>query len=816
MNDENRKDSLEEFEDDVTEYIGKDENSKSLILPQQARPRRMYVLPVSNRPFFPAQVQPVVVNQNPWQETLKRVGETEHKVLGICFVEDPESETGIPASDDLETMGCAVKVHHAQSEGGKVQFIAQGMQRFKIVQWLRRRPPYLVEVEYPEEPEEPADELKAYTLAIISAIKELLRTNPLYGEEVKQYLSRFGPEDSSPLADFGASMTSAPGRELQDVLDTVPLLRRMEKVLLLMRKEQEVARLQSEINEEVNEKVQKHQREFFLREQLKVIQRELGIAKDDKTADVERFEERMAQLNPPEAVQERFKDEIQKLQVLEQGSPEYGVTRNYLDWITQVPWGVHSEDHFDLAEARRILDRDHDGLDDVKDRIIEFLAEGTFKGEVSGSILLLVGPPGVGKTSIGRSVADALGREFYRFSVGGMRDEAEIKGHRRTYIGAMPGKFVQALKDSKVANPVIMLDEIDKIGSSYQGDPASALLETLDPEQNKEFLDHYLDVRMDLSKVLFVCTANQLDTIPRPLLDRMDVIRLSGYIGEEKLAIAKHHLMPRLLKRAGLLKKQLNITDAAIRQVIEGYAREAGVRNLEKLLHKIIRKGIVKLLENPDKPVKVGVADLQDYLGQPAFRKEKSMKGTGVVTGLAWTAMGGATLSIEASQVHTSQRGFKLTGQLGDVMKESAEIAYSFVSSNLKRFKGDPTFFDKSFVHLHVPEGATPKDGPSAGVTMATALLSIARKEAPQQNIAMTGELTLTGQVLPVGGIREKVIAARRQKINNLILPEANRGDYEELPEYLKEGITVNFAKHYNDVFQVCFGNKPRKGASVH
>ena len=816
MNDENRKDSLEEFEDDVTEYIGKDENSKSLILPQQARPRRMYVLPVSNRPFFPAQVQPVVVNQNPWQETLKRVGETEHKVLGICFVEDPESDTGIPASDDLETMGCAVKVHHAQSEGGKVQFIAQGMQRFRIVQWLRRRPPYLVEVEYPEEPEEPADELKAYTLAIISAIKELLRTNPLYGEEVKQYLSRFGPEDSSPLADFGASMTSAPGRELQDVLDTVPLLRRMERVLLLMRKEQEVARLQSEINEEVNEKVQKHQREFFLREQLKVIQRELGIAKDDKTADVERFEERMAKLNPPDAVQDRFKDEIQKLQVLEQGSPEYGVTRNYLDWITQVPWGVHSEDHFDLAEARRILDRDHDGLDDVKDRIIEFLAEGTFKGEVSGSILLLVGPPGVGKTSIGRSVADALGREFYRFSVGGMRDEAEIKGHRRTYIGAMPGKFVQALKDSKVANPVIMLDEIDKIGSSYQGDPASALLETLDPEQNKEFLDHYLDVRMDLSKVLFVCTANQLDTIPRPLLDRMDVIRLSGYIGEEKLAIAKHHLMPRLLKRAGLLKKQLNITDAAIRQVIEGYAREAGVRNLEKLLHKIIRKGIVKLLENPDKPVKVGVADLPDYLGQPAFRKEKSMKGTGVVTGLAWTAMGGATLSIEASQVHTSQRGFKLTGQLGDVMKESAEIAYSFVSSNLKRFKGDPTFFDKSFVHLHVPEGATPKDGPSAGVTMATALLSIARKEAPQQNIAMTGELTLTGQVLPVGGIREKVIAARRQKINNLILPEANRGDYEELPEYLKEGITVNFAKHYNDVFQVCFGNKPRKGASVH
>ncbi len=759
MNDETQNDSFEEFEEDVTEYIGKDEHSKSLALPQQMMPRRMYVLPVSNRPFFPAQVQPIVVNQNPWQETLKRVGETDHKVMGICFVEEPDAEEGVPASEQLETIGCAVRVHHAQNDSGKVQFIAQGLQRFRIVQWLRRKPPYLVEVEYPAEPEEDADELKAYTLAIISAIKELLRTNPLYGEEVKQYLSRFGPDDSSPLADFGASMTSAPGKELQDVLDTVPLLRRMEKVLLLMRKEQEVARLQSEISEEVNAKVQKHQREFFLKEQLKVIQRELGMAKDDKTADVERFQQRMVELNPPEAVQERFNDEVEKLQVLEQGSPEYGVTRNYLDWLTQVPWGIHSEDHFDLAKARQILDRDHDGLDDVKDRIIEFLAEGTFKGEVSGSILLLVGPPGVGKTSIGHSVADALGRKFYRFSVGGMRDEAEIKGHRRTYIGAMPGKFVQALKDSKVANPVIMLDEIDKIGASFQGDPASALLETLDPEQNRDFLDHYLDVRMDLSKVLFICTANQLDTIPRPLLDRMDVIRLSGYIAEE---------------------------------------------------------GIVKLLENPDQSVKVGVSDLQSYLGQPSFKKEKSLKGIGVVTGLAWTAMGGATLSIEASRIHSSQRGFKLTGQLGDVMKESAEIAYSYVSSNLRRFKGDPTFFDKSFVHLHVPEGATPKDGPSAGVTMATALLSIARKEAPQPNIAMTGELTLTGQVLPVGGIREKVIAARRQKISNLILPEANRGDYEELPEYLKEGLSVNFAKHYNDVFQVCFGNKPKSGSSVH
>ena len=805
----------QQHDDESMEFIGKEENHRGLAISRQHLPKRMYLLPISNRPFFPAQVQPVVVNQNPWSETIQKVGESNHHVLGLCFV-DSEEEHPAPDSDDLEVMGCAVRIHNHQQEGGKIQFIAQGLRRFRITKWLQHSPPYLVEVTYPDEPEEEADELKAYTLAIISAIKDLLRTNPLYGEEVKQYLSRFGPDDSSPLADFGASMTSAAGRELQDVINTVPLLRRMEKVLLLMRKEQEVARLQAEINDEVNTKVQKHQRDFFLREQLKVIQRELGMAKDDKTADVERFTDRMAALSPPEHVQERFDEEVRKLSVLEQGSPEYGVTRNYLDWLTQVPWGQYSEDHFDLSSARQVLDRDHDGLEDVKDRIIEFLAEGAYRGEVSGSIILLVGPPGVGKTSIGRSVADALGRTFYRFSLGGMRDEAEIKGHRRTYIGAMPGKLVQALKDSKVSNPVIMLDEIDKIGASFQGDPASALLETLDPEQNRDFLDHYLDVRTDLSKVLFICTANQLDTIPRPLLDRMDIIRLSGYIAEEKQVIAKHHLLPRLLKRAGLLKKQLNITDAAIRQIIDGYAREAGVRNLEKQLHKVVRKGIVKLLQQPDTPVKVGVGDVQDYLGQPTFRKEKSLKGIGVVTGLAWTAMGGATLSIEASRIHASLRGFKLTGQLGDVMRESAEIAYSYIASNLKRYKGDPGFFDKSFVHLHVPEGATPKDGPSAGVTMATALLSIARKESPQPGIAMTGELTLTGQVLPVGGIREKVIAARRQKLTTLVLPEANRGDFEELPDYLREGIEVHFAKHFSDVSSICFGHKPRGGTRVH
>jgi len=807
-------------DDESIEYIGKDDgngDNRGLALPYDVLPKRLYVMPLSGRPFLPAQVQPVVLNEDPWEETLQHLEDTDHMTVGLCFVENEgDGEQELAAPEQLATMGCAVKVHHVHHEDDKVQFIAQGVRRFRIDHWLSRKPPYLVEVTYPDEPVEDREQVKAYTLAIISSIKELLRTNPLYGEEVKHYLSRFGVDDSSPLADFGAAITSARGHDLQDVLNTVPLLNRMEKVLLLLRKEHEVAQMQAEITEEVNERVQKHQREFFLREQLKIIQRELGIAKDDKTADVDMFKQRMAEKDPPRHVQERFDEEVDKFQILEQGSPEYGTTRNYLDWLTQLPWGQHSQDKLDLKEARRVLNRDHDGLDDIKDRILEFLAEGSFKGEISGSILLLVGPPGVGKTSIGKSVASALGREFYRFSLGGMRDEAEIKGHRRTYIGAMPGKFVQALKEVGVNNPVIMLDEIDKIGTYFMGDPASALLESLDPEQNGEFLDHYLDLRVDLSKVLFICTANQLDTIPQALLDRMDTIRLSGYITDEKVAIAKHHLLPKLLKRAGLKKKQMDITDGALRQVVEGYAREAGVRNLEKQLHKVMRKGIVRMLESDEEPIRVGVKELPDYLGQPLFRKEKPLRGVGVVTGLAWTAMGGVTLGVEASRIHSQDRGFKLTGQLGDVMKESASIAHSFVSSHLNQYKGDPSFFDKSYIHLHVPEGATPKDGPSAGVTMATALLSLARNEAPVRTVAMTGELTLTGQVLAVGGIREKVIAARRQKISILILPEANRGDFEELPDYLKEGIEAHFAKEYTDVYRVCFDDSPRRKTTHH
>lgn len=798
---ERDQDAPEVFMDGQEE---RQEHAGAMVPTREYLPERIYLLPIHNRPFFPAQVQPLVIHRQRWEETMQRVSDTPHHTVGVAYVGD----VGVSELDyeHFPEIGTAVKVHKVQGEDQQIQFIAQGMRRFRIVRWLSKKPPYLVEVTYPKEPvDDEADEARAYAMALINGIKELLPINPLYGEELKHYLNRFSPHEPGPLTDFAAAITSAKGRELQGILETLPIMTRMQKVLPLLRKEIEVAQLQSEISEQVNAQMQERQREFFLREQLKIIQKELGISKDDRENDVDTFRARLEGRVVPERVMQRIDDELDKLAVLETGSPEYGTTRNYLDWLTSMPWGVTSEDQLDLAHARTVLDRDHNGLGDVKERIIEFLAEGTFKGDVGGSIVLLVGPPGVGKTSVGRSIAEALGRKFYRFSVGGMRDEAEIKGHRRTYIGAMPGKLVQALKEVDVENPVIMLDEIDKMGQSFQGDPASALLEVLDPEQNSDFLDHYLDVRLDLSKVLFVCTANQPDTIPGPLFDRMEQIRLSGYIAEEKMAIAKDHLWPKLLKRDNIPRKCINLTDAALRQVIEGYAREAGVRQLEKQLHRIVRKAAVKLLESDQKSVKVSINNLEEYLGAPIFRREKVLKGVGVVTGLAWTSMGGATLPIEATKVHALTRGLKLTGKLGDVMQESANIAYSYTLGHLAEYGADADFFNEAFIHLHVPEGATPKDGPSAGVTMTTALISLARHQAIDRPLAMTGEVTLTGQVLPVGGIREKVIAARRSDIFELILPEANRRDYEELPDYLKEGVSVHFARHYNDVAKIVF-----------
>ena len=794
-----------DFDYEVSEKdTDEDARGGEIVRATDVLPAEIHLLPQSSRPFFPGQVMPLLVDSH-WEETILAVREAKHDIVGLALVQTDNVDDAI--AGDFYNMGTACRIHRVQKDEGKLQVLVEGMQRFRIEGWTSKQPPFRARVSYyPETEYKHVAEVKAYAVAIINTIKELVPLNPLYGEELKIFLEHFSPDDPSHLADFAASLTTAGKEELQEVLETTHILSRLEKVLRLINKELEVARAQMKIRKHVEAEIQSHQKEMFLREQLKAIQKELGLSKDDKTAEVDKFRERINALEIPDATQERMDEELQKLSLLETGSPEYAVTRNYLDWLTLLPWGRHTDDRLDLEAAREILDRDHEGLDDVKERILEFLGVGIMKGEVSGSIILFVGPPGVGKTSLGQSIAHALGRKFFRFSLGGMRDEAEIKGHRRTYIGAMPGKFIQAIKSCGSANPVIMLDELDKIGASYQGDPASALLEVLDPEQNSDFLDHYLDLPFDLSKVLFICTANQLDTIPGPLLDRMEVINLSGYLANEKLAIAQKHLLPRLLERAGLKPRgQLRIEKSALRRIIEGYAREAGVRRLEKYLGKIVRKAVVKLLKGEKAPVKVRAADVEEYLGKPLFEREKHRSGVGVITGLAWTAMGGATLNVEATRIHQFSRGLKLTGQLGDVMRESAEIAYSYILSNAAKFGASQDFFRDAFIHLHVPAGATPKDGPSAGVTMATALLSLARNRRPVRKLAMTGELTLTGEVLPVGGIREKVIAAKRSGIRELILPEANRGDFEELPEHIQEGMMAHFASRYSDVAPVVF-----------
>ena len=744
-----------------------------------------------------------------WLPTLQAVQSRKQEVVGLIATR-PDSEDDSVHARDLYDMGTVCRIHRVHREGSQLQVLLEGLQRFSVRQWISDEPPLSANVRYhplsqQQGRDEQTEEQKAYAVAIINTIKELLPLNPLFGEELKIFLARSDINQPSLLADFAASMTSASKEDLQQVLETLPLQRRMEQVVELLHREVQIATAQMEIREHVEQEIEGRQREAILRQQLKYIQQELGIAKDDKTAELDEFKERISNLDVPEQAQKRIDEELQKLSLLELGSAEYGVTRSYLDWLTSLPWGIYSEDTQDLQTADKILNSHHEGLEDVKARILEFLALGIMKGDVAGSIICFVGPPGVGKTSLGRAIAEALSRKFYRFSVGGMRDEAEIKGHRRTYIGALPGKLIQALKDTAVANPVIMLDEIDKIGASYQGDPASALLEVLDPEQNGSFHDHYMDVDFDLSKVLFICTANQLDTIPGPLLDRMEVIHLSGYLDREKLAIARKHLLPRQLKRAGLKRADVRIDARALRKIVEGYSREPGVRRLDKALASIVRKAVVKMLGGTAKPIKINRDDVEDYLGKPLFEKEALQKGVGVITGLAWTALGGATLPVEATLIHNRGAGLRITGQLGDVMQESANIAYSYVRAHARELGIAADYFDQAHIHVHVPAGATRKDGPSAGVTIASALVSLATGKQIRSGGAMTGELTLTGKVYPVGGIREKLLAAKRQKLKRVILPEANRRDFEEVPEHIRQGIQVHFADTFDDVVAFSF-----------
>ena len=777
-----------------------------LVLVSEIYPDNIIVLPLENRPVFPGLALPLAFVSEKIVGYVKHAIEKNNGFIGVSLIEKPDTEQFL--NSKLYATGTLLKIIKVINQTEEsISIVAQALTRFThIKDVIRNNMPHWQVLYHYEEKAEITSELKAYTLAIINSVKELIKLNPMFQEQMRLALSQVGMEKPGLLMDLVASFLTADGARTQEILECTDLYERSEKLLILLKEEIELSRLQQDIQKQIEEKVSKQQREFFLREQLKVIKQELGLEKDDKSAEIEAIEKKLKRLTLSNEAATVVQEELAKLRNLENGSAEYQVSRSYLNWIADLPWGIYSGDNYDLPTARKILNEQHYGLDDVKQRILEFIATIAKRGKVSGSIICLVGPPGVGKTSIGKSIADALGRKFFRFSVGGMRDEAEIKGHRRTYIGAMPGKLIQSLKRTGVANPVIMLDEIDKIGASYQGDPASALLEVLDPEQNSDFLDHYLDVRFDLSNILFVTTANQLDTIPGPLLDRMEIIKLSGYVLEEKVEIAKRYLIPKQRRDHGLKAAEISITDTALARIADGYAREAGVRNLENQIKKIMRKATLQQAETGSQKISINQANLVEYLGQPTFTTEELYKRpiAGVTLGLAWTAMGGATLYIEAAAIKGSS-GLKQTGQLGNVMQESSEIAYSYVRSLMIKEKSD--FFKDHFIHLHVPAGATPKDGPSAGITMALALYSLARNKPVKKNLAMTGELTLTGKVLPIGGVREKTIAARRVKVFELIFPADNKKDFEELPEYLREGITAHFVSQFEEVVKIAFSS---------
>jgi len=738
---------------------------------------------------------------------IEKAYKEKNRLVGIVFVKKQNKEN--IWKSELYSIGTVAKIFKiSYVEKNVMQVVLQGLQRFTRTRTAWEKPNLTWKVKYHYDKQvKPTDELKAYTLSIMSSLKELLRVNQIVQEQLKLVFSQISYDNPAMLLDLAASMLNSDPRKLQNLLESFSLIKRSEKLLILLKEEIELSHLQADIEKQIEEKISKQQKEFFLREQLKIIKKELGLEKDDKTAEIEKYQKRIIQLVLSKEASEVISDEIEKLKILEPGSAEFNVTRTYLNVLTELPWGIFSKERVNIKEVRKILNEDHYGLDEVKNTILQFISTIIKRGTVTGSILCLVGPPGVGKTSVGRSIARSLNREFYRFSLGGMRDEAEVKGHRRTYIGAMPGKILQSLKRTGTANPVIMLDEIDKVGKSYNGDPASALLEVLDPEQNKDFLDHYLDVRFDLSKILFITTANQLDTIPRPLLDRMELIKISGYIQNEKIEIAKRYLIPRQLQQHGLQKKDLKISGKALELITDQYAREAGVRNLENQIKKIMRQVTLKIVEGDKKNISVSIRNLKKFLGNPIYTTEKLYQKEipGVTLGLAWTSLGGTTLYIESSGIKGKSGGFKQTGQLGKVMLESSEIAYSFVRSLLSIEEKHTKYFAEHFIHLHVPAGATPKDGPSAGITMALALYSLATGKAVRKGIAMTGELTLTGKVLPIGGVKEKTLAARRVGISELIFPQENKTDYNGLPDHLKEGINVYFVDYFKDVIEIAY-----------
>ncbi|MBE3578774.1 MAG: endopeptidase La [Caldanaerobacter subterraneus] len=726
-----------------------------------------------------------------------------NQLIFVTTQKDPELED--PSIDDVYKVGTITKVKQMLKLPGElIRILVEGISRAEINKVTREDEFFEVEVVEKEEQAEieKTPELEALMRSVVSAFEEYV--NMTSRVPIENLYSVISIEEPGRLADMIAAHISLSTAQNQELLECFDVKKRLEILLGFLMKELEILKIEREINAKVRSQIDKLQKEYYLREQLKAIKAELGET-EDFDSEIEEYERKIEEKDLPEEVRKKAKEELKRLSKMPPGSAEASVVRTYLDWILELPWNYETEDILDLKRAQRILDEDHYGLKKVKERIIEFLAVRAFYNKVKSPILCLVGPPGVGKTSLGRSIAKAMNRKFVRLSLGGVRDEAEIRGHRRTYVGAIPGGIINSIKIAGSKNPVFLLDEIDKMSSDFRGDPASAMLEVLDPEQNSTFRDHYLDLPFDLSKVLFITTANTTDTIPAPLLDRMEVIYISGYTEEEKFHIAKGYLIPKILKEHGVPdnNNKIIIQDSAIKGIISEYTREAGVRGLEKHLATIVRKAIRKIIEDNVPYVEVGKKNLQSYLGKPLFRPDKANEKNeiGTVMGLAWTRVGGEILTVEASIMPGSGK-LNLTGQLGDVMKESAQAGLSYIRANAERLGIDKDFYKNVDIHIHVPEGSIPKDGPSAGVTMVTAMVSALMKVPVRKDVAMTGEITLTGRVLPIGGVKEKVLAAHRAGIKRVILPMENKRDLDEIPQSVKKKLEFKFVERINEVLE--------------
>ncbi len=764
-------------------------------------PETLPLLPVRDTVIFPYMILPLFVGR---ETSIKAVDEALAKDRMIFLATQKVATDDNPIPEGIYSVGTAAMVMKMlKLPDGRVKILVQGLAKGIIKEYLQEKPLFVVHIQRVVEP--PLEDISLEAEALIRSVKEqsekVLTLKGILSPDVLAILDQI--EEPGRLADLVASNLKLKIEEAQKVLETFHPLQRLKKVNEYLSKEVQVSTMQAKIQSQAREEMSKTQREYFLREQLKAIKSELGDI-DEKTQEIGELREKIKKAKMPQDVEKEANKQLNRLEQMHPESAEATIVRTYLDWLVEIPWSVSTVDNLDIKKAKQALDEDHYDLEKVKERILEYLAVRKLKEKMKGPILCFVGPPGVGKTSLGKSIARALGRKFTRISLGGIRDEAEIRGHRRTYIGSLPGRIVQGVKNAGSNNPVFMLDEIDKVGADFRGDPSAALLEALDPEQNFAFSDHYLNVPFDLSKVMFITTANILDPIPPALKDRMEVLNLAGYTSEEKLKITKQFLLPRQLEENGINKEILSLSDEALLRIISQYTKEAGVRNLEREIASICRKAARKIAEDEKGPYKITSLNLHKYLGPPKFLPEEELdvNEIGVATGLAWTSVGGEILYVETTTMK-GKGNLTLTGHLGDVMKESAQAALSYTRSKSKEFGIDPDFYEKLDIHIHVPAGAIPKDGPSAGITMATSLVSALMRIPVRKDVAMTGEITLRGRVLPIGGLKEKTLAALRAKIKNIIIPDQNRKDLEEIPPYIRRKVNFIFVKNTDEILKV-------------